>query len=70
MNNIYVSAQNHHFDPLTYINAVPSETVREIHLAGFDSNGDCLIDTHGKPVFDAVWPLYEHAIKRFGQIPH
>ena len=69
VNNIYVSAQNHHFDPLTYINAVPSETVQEIHLAGFDSNGDCLIDTHGKPVFDAVWPLYDHAIKRFGQIP-
>ena len=69
VNNIYVSAQNHHFDALTYIDVIPRVAVQEIHLAGFDSNGECLIDTHGKPVFDAVWPLYSHAIKRFGQIP-
>ena len=69
VNNLYVSAQNHHFDALTYINAIPREIVQEIHLAGFDSNGECLIDTHGKPVFEDVWPLYRHAIKRFGQIP-
>jgi len=43
--------------------------VQEIHLAGFDTNGDCWIDTHGKPVFDAVWPLYAHAIERLGPKP-
>ena len=69
VNNIYVSAENHRFDPLTYIDAIPAAAVQEIHLAGFDSNGDCLIDTHGKPVFDAVWPLYAHAIERLGATP-
>ena len=69
VNNIYVSAQNHNFDPITYIDAVPVDAVKEIHLAGFDSNGECLIDTHGKPVFEDVWPLYAHAIERFGPIP-
>jgi uncharacterized protein len=69
VNNIYVSAENHRFDPLTYIDAIPVASVQEIHLAGFDSNGDCLIDTHGKPVFDAVWPLYTHAIERLGATP-
>jgi uncharacterized protein len=69
VNNIYVSAQNHHFDPLIYIDAIPIDAVKEIHLAGFDSNGECLIDTHGKPVFDAVWPLYAHAIERIGPTP-
>ena len=69
MNNIYVSAENHQFDPLTYINAIPAAPVQEIHLAGFDSNGDCLIDTHGKPVFEAVWPLYAHTIERLGSKP-
>ncbi|MDQ3261823.1 MAG: DUF692 domain-containing protein [Pseudomonadota bacterium] len=69
VNNIYVSAKNHHFDPGAYIDAIPAEPVQEIHLAGFDTNGDCLIDTHGKPVFDAVWPLYAHAIERLGPKP-
>lgn len=69
VNNIYVSAENHQFDPLTYINAIPAAPVQEIHLAGFDSNGDCLIDTHGKPVFDAVWSLYTRTIERLGPKP-
>jgi uncharacterized protein len=69
VNNIYVSAENHHFDPLIYIDAIPGDAVQEIHLAGFDSNGDCLIDTHGKPVFGAVWPLYAHTIERLGARP-
>ena len=69
VNNIYVSAENHQFDPLTYLDAIPAHAVQEIHLAGFDSNGDCLIDTHGKPVFDAVWPLYAHSIERLGLKP-
>ena len=69
VNNIYVSAENHHFDPHTYLDAIPADAVQEIHLAGFDSNGDCLIDTHGKPVSDAVWPLYAHSIECLGPKP-
>ena len=69
VNNIYVSAQNHEFDPNLFIDAIPADSVLEIHLAGFDSNGDCLIDTHAKPVFDAVWSLYTHTIERLGAKP-
>ena len=69
VNNIYVSAQNHQFDPNLFIDAIPADSVLEIHLAGFDSNGDCLIDTHAKPVFDAVWSLYSHTIERLGAKP-
>ena len=69
VNNIYVSAQNHQFDPNLFIDAIPADSVLEIHLAGFDSNGDCLIDTHAKPVFDAVWSLYTRTIERLGAKP-
>ena len=69
VNNVYVSSRNHGFDPLRYLNSVPVAPVAEIHLAGFDSNGKCLIDTHGKPVAEAVWALYRAAIARFGPIP-
>ena len=69
VNNIYVSAVNHGFDALHYLDAIPAHAVREIHLAGFDSNGVCLIDTHGKPVAGPVWNLYGEALTRFGPVP-
>ncbi len=69
VNNIYVSAENHGFDPLRYLDAIPRRAVREIHLAGFDSNGICLIDTHGKPVASPVWKLYGEALARLGPVP-
>ena len=69
VNNIYVNSVNHDFDPVHYIAAMTPDAVKEIHLAGFDSNGVCLIDTHGRPVSAAVWDLYRKALRRFGPIP-
>jgi uncharacterized protein (UPF0276 family) len=64
-----VSAVNHGFDPLRYLDAIPAERVREIHLAGHDSNGLCLIDTHGNRVSGPVWNLYGEALSRVGARP-
>jgi uncharacterized protein len=69
VNNIYVNAMNHGFDAETYLAAIPADAVAEIHLAGFDASGPCLIDTHGAPVAPPVWTLYERAIARFGPQP-
>lgn len=69
VNNIYVSASNHRFDPLKYLRAIPAQAVGEIHLAGHESRGDTLIDTHSRPVCDAVWALYREAVDRFGAVP-
>jgi uncharacterized protein (UPF0276 family) len=68
VNNIYVSAVNHEFDPLTYLDAIPAERVQQIHLAGHENHGDYLVDTHDHPVPDPVWQLYEHAVRRFGAV--
>lgn len=70
VNNLYVNAVNHGFDPLDGLAAVPAARVREIHLAGFehDPNG-LLVDTHGRPVHAPVWLLYRAAIERLGPRP-
>jgi len=68
VNNIYVSAVNHEFDPLEYLNAIPAERVQQIHLAGHEDHGDYLIDTHDHPVPDPVWELYASAVRRCGAI--
>jgi uncharacterized protein (UPF0276 family) len=68
VNNIFVSAHNHDFDANTYIDAIPSERVFQIHLAGHSEQGPLLIDTHDHPVCDEVWGLFERAIARFGNV--
>lgn len=74
VNNIYVSASNHNWDPHHYLRALPPSTVAEIHLAGHSVrqlDGGCIlrIDDHGSRVAPEVWALYEEAILRFGPRP-
>jgi len=68
VNNIYVSAVNHEFDALEYLQAIPPERVQQMHLAGHENHGDYLVDTHDSPVPDPVWELYAAAVRRFGPV--
>ncbi len=73
VNNVFVSAHNLGFDAAEYIDAVPSQVVGEIHLAGHSldvNDGDpILIDTHGAAVAEPVWNLYERLVNRIGARP-
>jgi uncharacterized protein (UPF0276 family) len=68
VNNIYVSAFNHGFDPLDYLNALPAHRVQQIHLAGHSRNATHIIDTHDHPVCQEVWDVYAAACRRFGAV--
>lgn len=73
VNNVYVSCVNHDRDPLAYINALPLHAVGELHLAGFaediDQSGQrLLIDSHGAPVDQAVWALYQQVLECVGPV--
>jgi uncharacterized protein (UPF0276 family) len=68
VNNVFVSAHNHGFDPRTYLDAVDPARVFQIHLAGHSADGPLLVDTHDQPVSDAVWSLYAHALRRIGPV--
>ena len=68
VNNIYVSAVNHGFDPLAYLSGIPAGRVRQIHLAGHSAGRELLIDTHDKPVPQAVWAVFDAAIDRLGPV--
>ncbi len=73
VNNVFVSACNHDFDPLEYLAAVPGELVEEIHLAGHTlkkfPDGELRIDDHASPVCDDVWSLYADTLKMIGKKP-
>jgi hypothetical protein len=69
VNNLYVNSRNHGLDPWHYLDRLPPERVRQIHLAGHEDHGDVVIDTHDHPVRDEVWRLYRRAVERFGNVP-
>jgi uncharacterized protein (UPF0276 family) len=69
VNNVYVSSRNHGFDAHEFIDAMPRERVRQIHLAGHEDHGGHLIDTHDQPVCASVWALYAYTVKRLGAVP-
>jgi uncharacterized protein (UPF0276 family) len=69
INNIYVSAVNHGFEPSSYLRGVPRERVRQFHLAGHSDMDGHLIDTHDHPIAAPVWALYREAVAHFGPVP-
>lgn len=74
VNNIIVSAINHEFDPVVYLQGLPLHATGEMHLAGHalrsDSAGRPLaIDTHDGPVQEATWNLFEVALRATGRVP-
>ncbi len=68
VNNIYVSAYNHGFDPAAYVDGVPHRRVVQVHLAGHTNHGRYILDTHNGHVIDPVWDIYRHAIRRIGPV--
>lgn len=68
VNNVYVNAVNHAFDPYTFIDGIPMQCVRQIHVAGHTRESDFLIDTHRGPVPQAVWDLYRYALRRANRL--
>lgn len=70
VNNIYVSAQNHGFSAEDYLQGLPLDRVRQIHLAGHDPatpERDLIIDTHDRAVIEPVWDLYAKAMAMLPQ---
>jgi uncharacterized protein (UPF0276 family) len=68
VNNIFVSACNHGFDPLVYLDGIDGDRVVQIHLAGHTDKGNIRLDTHDAYIIDEVWALYAETISRFGPI--
>ena len=69
VNNVFVNAHNHGFDPRRYLDAVASLPIGEMHLAGHDVTPERLVDTHASPVCEAVWALHAEAVERIGAVP-
>ncbi len=68
VNNVFVSAYNHGFDPVEFVKSIPHRRVLQIHLAGHTNLGKYIVDTHRGAVSDPVWTLYELTIAHTGPV--
>jgi uncharacterized protein len=68
--NVYLNATNHGFDPRAFIDALRPGLVREVHMAGGITIRDVslarplLADSHSHPVPDAALDLLEYTLVR------
>lgn len=70
VNNLVVNSINHRYDPLSFLDALPLERVRYLHLAGhYVEAEDLRIDTHGSAVDDPAWTLLDAVYARLGPLP-
>ncbi|WP_062268399.1 DUF692 domain-containing protein [Endozoicomonas arenosclerae] len=70
VNNVYVNACNHDYDPVRFLEKIPADRVKEIHLGGHtETEQGFLLDTHGSKISEPVWALYEHCLQLTGAVP-
>jgi hypothetical protein len=68
VNNVYVNACNHGYDPRAFIQGLPAARIQQLHIAGHTRRGDVIIDTHGDHVADPVFELYAHTLEHLGPV--
>ena len=68
INNIFVSAYNHGFDALEYLDGITADRVQQHHMAGHSQYEGYIIDTHDHDIVQGVWDLYAEAVKRYGEV--
>lgn len=70
VNNVYVNSINHGYDAQTFINAMPTDRIAYLHIAGhYNEADDLIVDTHGADIVDPVWQLLSHTYNTHGVIP-
>ena len=70
VNNVYVNAFNHGYDAKEFILSLPLNRVSNLHMAGHERvSPDLIIDTHGQPIIDPVYELFDWTIKNLPPVP-
>ena len=70
VNNVYVNAFTHGYDAKEFIRRLPLEHVTNIHMAGHEKIApDLIIDTHGQPIIDPVYDLFDWTVTQLPPVP-
>lgn len=70
VNNVFVNSVNHRYDPVAFLQAMPTERIVYMHMAGhYNEAPDLIVDTHGADVIEPVWSLLDAAYRMHGVAP-
>ncbi|MCT4624556.1 MAG: DUF692 domain-containing protein [Schleiferiaceae bacterium] len=70
VNNVYVNAFNHNYNSEDFIRNLPLDSVAYIHMAGHEKvSDDLIIDTHGQPIIDPVYDLFNWTLDYVKPVP-
>ena len=69
INNAYVNQVNHGEDAETFIRSLPVERIAQIHLGGYETKPDFLLDAHNHAVSEPVWALFANFVSDTPNIP-
>lgn len=70
VNNVLVNSINHSYQATNFIDKLPTERIRYLHIAGhYVEAEDLRIDTHGADVCVDAWQLLEYTYQRHGVLP-
>ncbi len=67
VNNVFVNSVNFSFDPKVFLEAIPENSVAQIHIAGAKKVENFYLDDHGSAPSDAAIALLTLALTRFGR---
>ena len=70
VNNVYVNSINHKYDPVAFLQQLPTQKIAYGHIAGhYKEHEELLVDTHGSDVINPVWGLLEKTYEIHGVFP-
>lgn len=70
VNNVYVNAFNHDYNAKEFIKNLPLDQVAYMHMAGHEKvEKDLIIDTHGQPIIDPVYDLFDFTLDLTDPVP-
>lgn len=70
VNNVYVNAFNHDYNPKKFLDGLPLDKVKYIHMAGhLKVDEDTIIDTHGEDIIDPVYVLLNYVAPKLKPVP-
>lgn len=70
VNNVFVNSVNHRYDPVAFLQTMPTERIVYMHMAGhYNEAPDLIVDTHGADVIEPVWSLLDTAYRMHGVAP-
>lgn len=63
--NLYINSYNLKYDPFQFIDKLPIEKIKYLHVSGCHKNKEILIDSHSQPINKEVWELLDYIKNKF-----